>query len=45
MNSDILKIGIVLSYKHAEKKKDELLRINLTRMPWLKNTPKDFIVS
>ena len=44
MNPDILKIGIVLSYKQAEKKKDELLRINLTRMPWLKNTPKDFIV-
>lgn len=30
-----LKIGIVLNYKKAEKKKDELLRINLTRMPWL----------
>ena len=39
-----LKIGIVLNYKKAEKKKDELLRINLTRMPWLKNTPHDFIV-
>jgi len=41
---DTIKIGIVLNYKKAEKKKDELLRINLTRMPWLKNTPKDFIV-
>jgi hypothetical protein len=32
-----LKIGIVLNYKSAEKKKDELLRINLKRMPWLEN--------
>jgi hypothetical protein len=39
-----LKIGIVLSYKNAEKKKDELLRINLSRMPWLKDTPKEFII-
>jgi hypothetical protein len=39
-----IKIGIVLNYKNAERKKDELLRINLTRMPWLENTPKEFIV-
>lgn len=39
-----LKIGIVLNYKKAERKKDELLRINLTRMPWLENTPDEFLV-
>jgi hypothetical protein len=39
-----LKIGIVLSYLKAEKKKDELLRINLTRMPWLANTREEFII-
>jgi hypothetical protein len=41
---DPVKIGIVLNYKKAEKKKDELLRINLTRQPWLKNTPPTSIV-
>ena len=30
-----LKIGIVLNYKNAEKKKDELLSINSRKMPWL----------
>jgi len=30
-----LKIGIVLNYKKAEKKKDELLSINSRKMPWL----------
>lgn len=30
-----LKIGIVLNYKKAEKKKDELLSVNSRKMPWL----------
>ena len=30
-----LKIGIVLNYAKAEKKKDELLCINSKKMPWL----------
>jgi hypothetical protein len=30
-----LKIGIVLNYKNAEKKKDELMNINSFKMPWL----------
>jgi hypothetical protein len=30
-----LKIGIVLNYKKAEKKKDELLNISSRKMPWL----------
>lgn len=30
-----LKIGIVLNYKNAEKKKDELLNIKSRKMPWL----------
>jgi len=33
---DNLKIGIVLNYKNAEKKKDELLAIDLPDKPWLK---------
>ena len=31
-----LNIGIVLNYKNAEKKKDELLSIDLPDKPWLK---------
>ena len=31
-----LKIGIVLNYKNAEKKKDELLSIDSNDKPWLK---------
>jgi len=30
-----LRIGIVLNYKKAEKKKDELLNVNSTKMKWL----------
>ena len=33
---DKLKIGIVLNYKRAEQKKDELLSIDLPDKPWLK---------
>ena len=33
--TELLKIGIVLNYKKAEKKKDELLNINSKKMPWL----------
>jgi len=32
---DSLRIGIVLNYKRAEKKKDELLNINSKKMKWL----------
>lgn len=43
-----LKIGIVLNYKKAEKKKDELLSINSRKMPWLalakKKEYKPFII-
>ena len=37
MNDSVLplKIGIVLNYKKAEKKKDELLNISSRKMPWL----------
>jgi hypothetical protein len=31
----MLKIGIVLNYKNAEKKKDELLNVNSRKMKWL----------
>ena len=31
-----LKIGIVLNFKAAEKKKDEILNVNSTKKPWLK---------
>ena len=31
----ILKIGIVLNYKNAEKKKDELLSVDSKDKPWL----------
>lgn len=30
-----IKIGIVLNYKEAERKKDELLNVNSRKMPWL----------
>ena len=30
-----LKIGIVINYKEAERKKDELLNVNARKMPWL----------
>ena len=31
----MLKIGIILNYKTAEKKKDELLNVNSRKMKWL----------
>ena len=33
---DVLKIGIVLNYKQAEKKKDELFSVDMKEKPWLK---------
>ena len=30
-----LKVGIVLNYKQAERKKEELLNVNSKKMPWL----------
>ena len=36
MNTFPLKIGIVLNFKTAEKKKDELMYVNSTKRPWLK---------
>ncbi len=35
-NKDTLKIGIVLNYKQAEKKKEELFPIDMKEKPWLK---------
>ena len=35
-----LKIGIVLNFKAAEKKKDEILNVNSTKKPWLKLAKK-----
>jgi len=32
-----LKIGIILNYKKAEKKKDELLNVNSTKLKWMKH--------
>lgn len=42
MEYSLLKIGIVLNYKKAEMKKDELLNINSRKIPFLKiaNDPK-----
>ena len=31
----MIKVGIVLNYKNAEKKKDELLNIKSKKMKWL----------
>ena len=31
----MIKVGIVLNYKNAEKKKDELLNVNSRKMKWL----------
>jgi hypothetical protein len=39
---DPLRIGIVLNYKEAEKKKDELMRID--KYDWLKNTEEHFVI-
>jgi hypothetical protein len=36
MSDTPLKIGIVLNYKNAEKKKDELLPVDSKEKPWLK---------
>jgi glutathione synthase/RimK-type ligase-like ATP-grasp enzyme len=36
-----MKIGIVLNYKKAEKKKDELLSLNSKKNPWLKLGKED----
>ena len=36
-----MKIGIVLNYKKAEKKKDELLSLNSRKNPWLKLGKED----
>lgn len=32
-----LRIGIILNYKKAEKKKDELLNVNSTKLKWMKH--------
>jgi len=37
----MLKIGIVLNYKKAEVKKEELININSRKMPWLSLAKKD----
>ena len=39
---DLLKIGIVINYKNAEKKKDELIDINSKQ--WLQNVDKKFTI-
>lgn len=36
-----MKIGIVLNYKKAEKKKDELMSLNSRKYPWLKLGKED----
>lgn len=39
-----MRIGILLTRLHAEKKKDELVRINSKKRPWLKETPRKFTI-
>ena len=36
MENKQLRVGIVLNYKNAEKKKDELLSVDSKDKPWLK---------
>jgi hypothetical protein len=47
MNASKLKIGVVLNFKSAEKKKDELINIKDTKRSWLSNKivdPKHIII-
>lgn len=41
-NENTIKIGIVLNYKKAEKKKDELINLSSRRFPWLSLGYEDF---
>ena len=39
-----MKIGILLTNPKAEKKKDELVKVNSRKRPWARSTPRRFTI-